>query len=84
MAAYTTTAHANDPAIATRSASAGTVAVNCGQGDLAVDAATGTEQRRAPGGFEGVRAAASVMGWVLWIFLALVTAAFLAFAPCML
>ena len=33
---------------------------------------------------DGVRAAASVMGWVLWILLALTMAAFLAFAPSML
>ena len=84
MAAHSTTAHANDPAIATRAASAGAVALHCGRGDLTVDAETGAEQRRTQGGFEGVRAAASVMGWVVWIFLALVTAAFLAFAPSML
>ena len=33
---------------------------------------------------EGVRAAASAMGWMLWTLLALVMAAFLAFAPSML
>ncbi len=33
---------------------------------------------------DGVRAAASVMGWVLWILLALTMAAFLAFAPSLL
>ena len=33
---------------------------------------------------DGVRAAASVTGWVLWILLALTVAAFLAFAPSML
>ena len=33
---------------------------------------------------DGVRAAASVMGWVLWILLALTMAAFLAFAPSVL
>ena len=33
---------------------------------------------------DGVRAAASVMGWVLWSLLVLTMAAFLAFAPSML
>ena len=33
---------------------------------------------------EGVRVAVSAMGWMLWTLLALVLAAFLAFAPSML
>ena len=33
---------------------------------------------------EGVRVAVSAMGWMLWTLLALVMAAFLAFAPSML
>ena len=52
--------------------------------DLAVRAATGRTRGPTPRKLEGVRAAASVMGWVLWILLALMTAAFLTFAPSML
>lgn len=48
---------------------------------LAVRAAAGRTQRPAPSRLEGVRAAALVMGWVLWILLALTMAAFLSFAP---
>lgn len=52
-------------------------------------AATGSASSEAgqsstPGVRHGVRTAASVMGWVLWILLALTMAAFLAFAPSML
>lgn len=47
-------------------------------------AANESGQSSTSGARDGVRAAASVMGWVLWILLALTIAAFLAFAPSML
>ena len=48
---------------------------------LAAPAPTRRRHRPTPGVAERVRAAASVMGWALWIMLALTMAAFLAFAP---
>ena len=47
-------------------------------------AANESEQSSTSEARDGVRSAASVMGRVLWILLALTMAAFLAFAPSML
>ena len=38
-------------------------------------------QRRTSESRDGIRSAAATMGWLAWILLALLTAAFLAFAP---
>ena len=63
--------------------------VAAGSAAAAAPAVTGSAanesgQSSTSGARDGVRAAASVMGWVLWILLALTMAAFLAFAPSML
>ena len=47
-------------------------------------AASESGQSSTSGARDGVRAAASIMGWALWILLVLTMAAFLAFAPSML
>ena len=52
--------------------------------DLAARTASGHPEPPPPGSHDGIRAAASVMGWVLWLLLAFLTAAFLTFAPWML
>ncbi len=71
-------AHQTGNGVAARSAAA--PAAVAGTGSAANESGhSSTSEAR-----DGVRAAASVMGWVLWILLALTMAAFLAFAPSML
>ena len=84
MAVHTVSTQSTDRAIAAGPAPAESAPVQRSCTHLAVRAATGRTQGPAPSRLEGVRAAASVMGWVLWIFMALMTAAFLAFAPSLL
>ena len=81
MAVHTTRAQTTEPHVA---APAGTMPVHRSCTDPAVRAMAGCTQRPTPRRLEGVRAAASVMGWVLWILLVLTVAAFLTFAPSML
>ena len=70
-----------DSVDAARIASTGPVPVRRSGTEVAVRAPAGAAQRSSPRVADGIRAAAAVMGWALWILLALVTAAFLAFAP---
>ena len=81
MAVHASGAQSPDPTDATRSDSAELAPVQRSGNELAVRAPTRRGQRPTPGIADGVRAAASVMGWALWILLALTMAAFLAFAP---
>ena len=81
MAVRATGTRSTDSIDAARPASAGPVPVPRSTTEVAVRAPAGPAQRSSPGVADGVRAAAAVMGWALWILLALVTAAFLAFAP---
>ena len=84
MAVHTTRAQTTQPHVAAPSAPAEAVPVQRFCTYPAVRAVAGCTQRPTPRRLEGVRAAASVMGWVLWILLALTVAAFLTFAPLML
>ncbi len=84
MAVYATGTRSTNPIDATRSASAEPMLVERSGTDLVVRAPAGHAKRSTSEARDGVRAAASVMGWVLWILLALTMAAFLAFAPSML
>ena len=81
MAVHASGAQSTDPTDATRSDCAGLVPVQRPERALAARVPTRRRQRSAPGVADGVRAAAAVMGWALWIMLALTMAAFLAFAP---
>ena len=84
MAAHTASTQSTDRTVAAEPAPAEPAPVQSARTDLAVRAATGRTRGPTPRKLEGVRAAASVLGWMLWILLALMTAAFLAFAPSML
>ena len=84
MAVHTASTQSTDRTVAAEPAPAEPAPVQSARTDLAVRAATGRTRGPTPRRLEGVRAAASVMGWMLWILLALMTAAFLAFAPSML
>ena len=82
MAAHSTGAQSIQSAVAAQSAPAAP-ARSAGT-DLAARAANGCPQPPPPGSHDGIHAAASVMGWVLWLLLAFLTAAFLTFAPWLL
>ena len=84
MAVHTTSTQSADHTVAAGSDPAAAPPAQCSRTDPAVRRATGRTPGPTPRRLEGVRAAASVMGWMLWILLALMTAAFLAFAPSML
>ena len=84
MAAHATRIQSTDPTISARSDYAEPTPVQRSGTELAVRAPTARTQRPTPGVADGVRAATAVMGWALWILLALTTAAFLAFAPSLL
>ena len=84
MAAHTAGTQSTEHTVAAEPAPAEPAPVQSARTDLAVRAATGRTRGSTPRKLEGVRAAASVLGWMLWILLALMTAAFLAFAPSML
>ena len=84
MAVHTASTQSTDRTVAAEPAPAEPAPVQRARTDLAVGAAAGRTKAPTPRRLEGVRAAASVMGWMLWILLALMTAAFLAFAPSML
>ncbi len=81
MAVHASSAQSTDPADAMRSQSAELAPAQRPETALAVRVPTRRRQRSTAGVADGVRAAASVMGWALWILLALTMAAFLAFAP---
>ena len=81
MAVHASGAQSTDPTNATRSDCAELAPVQRHETTLAVRAPTRRRQRSTAGVADGVRAAAAVMGWALWIMLALTMAAFLAFAP---
>ena len=84
MAVRTTGAQSTEPTVAAPSAPAESVPVHRSCTDLAARAAAGCTHRPTPSRLEGVRAAASAMGWVLWMLLVLTMAAVLTFAPSML
>ena len=81
MAVRASGVQSTDPTEATRSLSAERTPVQRSRTAPAVPAPTRGGHKAAPGVADGVRAAASAMGWALWIMLALTMAAFLAFAP---
>ena len=81
MAVHATRTRSTDSIDAARLHSAAPVPVPRSGTEVAVRAPAGAAQRSSPSVADGIRAAAAVMGWALWILLALVTAAFLAFAP---
>ena len=81
MAAHGTSTQSTDPPVAARAAPAAPEPMQRSTTDLAVRASVGRTQRPSPVSLDGVRAAASVLGWVLWLLMALITAAFLTFAP---
>lgn len=83
MAVHTRGAETTQSPVAAASAPAAPLLVHRSFTDLADSAAPGRTQRPAPGRLEGLHAAASVMGWVLWFLMALTMAAFLSFAPLM-
>ncbi len=84
MAVHTASTQSTDRTVAAEPAPAEPAPVQRARTDLAVRAAAGGTRGSTPRKLEGVRAAASVLGWMLWILLALMTAALLAFAPSML
>ena len=84
MAVHTTDAQSTEPTVAAPFPPAGTAPEHRSCTALAARAAAGCTHRPTPSRLEGVRAAASAMGWVLWILLVLTTAALLTFAPSML
>ena len=84
MAVHTARTHSTEHTVAAPSAPAEAMPAHRSCTDPAAYAAAACTERPAPSRLEGVRAAASVMGWVLWILLALTMAAFLTFAPLML
>ena len=84
MAAHNKRTQSNDPSVPAWPVSTTLAPMQDSGTDLAVRAATGRPQRPPSGSHDGIRAAASVMGWVLWLLLAFITAAFLTFAPWLL
>ena len=84
MAAHTASTQSTDHTVAAEPAPAEPAPAQRSHTDLAVHAARRRTQGSTPRKLEGVRASASVMGWVLWLLLTLITAAFLTFAPSML
>ena len=84
MAAHTASTQSTDRTVAAEPAPAEPAPVQRARTDLAVRAATGCTRGSTPRRLESVRAAASVLGWVLWLLLALMTAVFLTFAPWLL
>ena len=84
MAVHASGRQSADPIEATESSSAETVPVQRAGTEPAVCAPDGPARESSQSVADGVRAAAAVMGWALWILLALTMAAFLAFAPSML
>ena len=81
MAVHASGAQSTGPTDATRSGSVEPMPARRPETALAVRTPADRAQGPTPGVADGVRAAASVMGWALWIMLALTMAAFLAFAP---
>ena len=84
MAAHFTGVQSTQATIAAQSAPTTPEPERSAGTDLAAQAANGRLQPPPPGSHDGVRAAASVTSWVLWLLLAFLTAAFLTFAPWML
>ena len=84
MAAHFTGAQSIQSTVASQSAPAAPAPERSAGTDLSARAANGHPQPPPSGSQDGIRAAASAMGWVLWLLLAFLTAAFLTFAPWML
>ena len=84
MAVHTASTQSADHTVAAGSDPAAAPPAQCSRTDPAVRRATGRTPGPTPRRLEGVRAAASVLGWVLWLLLALMTAVFLTFAPWLL
>ena len=83
MAVHTTGAQTTEPPVAAPSAPAEPMTAHRPCTALAIRTPAGCTERPTASRLEGVTAAA-VMGWALWILLALTMAAFLTFAPLML
>ena len=84
MAVHSTRAQTIQPHVAAPFAPAQAAPVHRSCTALAAAAAAGCAPRPKPNRLEGVRAAASVMGWMLWVLMVLTVAAFLTFAPLLL
>ena len=84
MAAHGTSTQSSDPSVPARPARTTLAPAQRIGTDPAARAAAAHPRRSPPESLDGIRAAASVMGWVLWLLLAFTTAAFLTFAPSML
>ena len=81
MAAHASSRQSTGPIDAAQSETAEPVPVQRSGTELAVRAPAGRTQKATPSVTDGIRAAAAVVGWALWILLVLTMAAFLAFAP---
>ena len=81
MVVHASATQSTDPIEATHSVAAVLAPVQRSGTELAICARAGRARPPAPSVADGVRAAAAVMGWAIWIMLALTMAAFLAFAP---
>ena len=84
MAGHGTSTRPSDPSVPARPTHTTLAPAQREATDPAACAAAAHPQGRPPESQDGIRAAASVMGWVLWLLLAFIMAAFLAFAPSML
>ena len=83
MAAHGTSTQSGDPSVPVRPTRTALAPVERAGTDPAARPAAAHPQR-PPESQDGIRAAASVMGWVLWLLLAFTVAAFLTFAPWLL
>ena len=84
MAAHGTSTHSSDPTVPARPPRTTLALLRRSRTDPAAREAAAHPRQHPPESLDGIRAAASVMGWVLWLLLALTMAAFLTFAPSML
>ena len=84
MAVHSTSTHSGDPSVPARPARTALAPAQRAGSDPAARAAAAHPQGRPPENLDGIRAAASVIGWVLWLLLAFTVAAFLTFAPWLL
>lgn len=84
MAVQTVRAPSTGPSVTARFAPAEPGSAQPFRIDPAARSANRSTREPMPRKHQGVRVAVSAMGWVLWTLLALVMAAFLAFAPSVL
>ena len=84
MAAHGTSTQSSDPSVPAPPARTTLAPMQRAGTDPAARVEAAHPQGPPPEGLDGIRAAASAMGWVLWLLLAFTMAAFLTFAPSML